>query len=77
MKDTPLVARHAAIGALNCYSRRPAAFSADDERVGSRVAAAPAVAVANAQAYWCARHLSERLGLAMQSRATIEQPRAS
>jgi hypothetical protein len=67
----PLVARHAAIGALNCYSRRPAAFSADDERVGPRLAAF--VAVAKAQAYWDARDLSERLGPAMQSRATIEQ----
>ena len=29
--------------------------------------------MANAQAYWDARHVSDRLILAMQSRATIEQ----
>ncbi len=69
----PLVARHAAIGSLNCYSRRPAAFSAEQEHLASGFAAAAAIAVANGQAYWDARHLSERLSLAMQSRATIEQ----
>jgi GAF domain-containing protein len=69
----PLVVRHVAIGALNWYSRRPAAFSADDERIGSRFAAAAAVAVINTQGYWDARNLSERLGRALQSRATIDQ----
>jgi GAF domain-containing protein len=73
----PLVARHAAIGALNWYSRRAAAFSVDDERIGSGFAAAAAIAVANAHAPWDARHLSERLGLAMQSRATIEQAKGT
>jgi GAF domain-containing protein len=71
--SVPLVVRHGAIGALSWYSRRPGAFSADDQRIGSRFAAVAAVAVANAQAYWDVRHLSERLGRALQSRATIEQ----
>jgi GAF domain-containing protein len=69
----PLVVRHGAIGALNWYSRRPGAFSADDQHIGSGFAAAAAVAVANSQAYWDYHHLSERLGRALQSRATIEQ----
>jgi ANTAR domain/GAF domain len=65
----PLVARHTAVGALNCYSRRPAAFSDDDERIGSGFAAAATVALVS----WDAGHLSEHLGVAMQSWATIEQ----
>jgi ANTAR domain/GAF domain len=69
----PLVARGAAIGAINCYSRDAAAFSAGDERIGSELAAAAAVTVANAQAYWAASDRSERMGRAMQSRASIEQ----
>jgi transcriptional regulator with GAF, ATPase, and Fis domain len=69
----PLVVGDATIGAINCYSRRPIAFSADDERIGSAFATPAAVAVTNAQAYWDARHRNERLSLAFQSRATIEQ----
>jgi hypothetical protein len=69
----PLVARDAAIGTINCYSRRTGAFSADAERIGAEFAAGAAVAVANAHAYREAIDLSERMGRAMQSRATIEQ----
>jgi hypothetical protein len=65
----PLVVHHRGIGALNCYSRTPAAFSANDERTASACAATAAIALA----YWDARHRGERLGLAVQSRATIEQ----
>jgi hypothetical protein len=57
---------------LNCYSVTAAGFSADDERTGSAFAAAAAIALA----YWDARHLGERLGLAPQSPATIEQAKA-
>jgi hypothetical protein len=64
----PLVAHHQGIGALNCYSRRAAAFSADDERVAAPFALATAMVLA----YWDARHTGERLGLALQSPATIE-----
>jgi hypothetical protein len=56
---------------LNCYSRA-GAFSADDERTASAFAAAAAIALA----YWDARHQGERLGLALQSPATIEQAKA-
>lgn len=67
----PLVVHHQGIGALNCYSRT-AAFSADDERTGSAFATAAAIALA----YWDARHQGERLGLALQPPATIEQAKA-
>jgi GAF domain-containing protein len=69
----PLVDHDTGRGALNCYSRTAGAFSPEDERNGSKFAAAASVALANSEAYWDARHLSERLDLAMQSRATIEQ----
>jgi GAF domain-containing protein len=69
----PLIVHGEGIGALNCYSRTGGAFSPEDEVVGSEFAAAAAIALANAQAYWDARHLSERIGYAMQSQATIEQ----
>jgi hypothetical protein len=65
----PLVAHHQVIGALNCYSRTAAAFSADDERVAATFALAAAMALA----YWDARHTGERLGLAAASPITIEQ----
>jgi GAF domain-containing protein len=71
--SVPLIAHGEGIGALNCYSRSGGAFSNDDEFIGSEFAAAAAIALANAQAYWDARHLSERIGFAMQSEATIEQ----
>jgi transcriptional regulator with GAF, ATPase, and Fis domain len=65
----PLVVHHRGVGALNCYSRTAAAFSASDERTAAACAATAAIALA----YWDARHRGERLGLAVQSRATIEQ----
>jgi transcriptional regulator with GAF, ATPase, and Fis domain len=67
--SVPLVVHHQGIGALNCYSRIPAAFSANDERTASACATTSAIALA----YWDARRQGERLGLAVQSTATIEQ----
>jgi GAF domain len=67
--SSPLVAHHEGVGALNCYSRTATAFSADDEGVAAPFALAAAMALA----YWDARHTSERLGLALQSPAAIEQ----
>jgi hypothetical protein len=68
----PLVAHHEGIGALNCYSRTATAFSADDELV-----AAPfELAAAMTRAYLDARRAGERLGLALQSPATIERAKA-
>lgn len=69
----PMVARHQALGALNLYSRSPAAF---DEGSAARLepfADAAAIVLANAQVYWDARTLSDNLRQAMQSRATIDQ----
>jgi len=68
----PIIARDETFGALNLYSRRPAAFddeSADRLRGFVRQAA---IVLANAQVYWDARNLSENLNQAMRSRATID-----
>jgi transcriptional regulator with GAF, ATPase, and Fis domain len=65
----PLVVHQQSIGALNCYSRIAAGFSADDECIGSTIAAAAAIALA----YWDARHHVKGLGLAVPSRPTTEQ----
>jgi GAF domain-containing protein len=69
----PLVIRHLGVGAVNCYSLVETAFTRDDERRGCEFAGPVAIALANAQAYWDARNVCERLELAMKSRATIEQ----
>jgi GAF domain-containing protein len=69
----PLVAGDEGVGALNLYARVPAGFSYDDEVVGLDLAAAAAIVLANASAYWQAARLSEQLSEAMRSRAVIEQ----
>lgn len=69
----PLHVGERPIGALNLYADTDDAFSDDDVSVGSRFAAQAAAVLANAQAYWDARMLSENLAEAMKSRATIEQ----
>jgi GAF domain-containing protein len=69
----PLVAGERGIGALNLYANQPRSFSADDEQIGTELAAAAAVVLANASAYWSAYALSQNLSEAMKSRAVIEQ----
>ena len=69
----PLVAAKAPVGALNLYSRELNGFSTDDEAVGSDLAAAAAIVLANANAYSAASQLSSQLTEAMKSRAVIEQ----
>ncbi len=69
----PLVAGTHGVGALNLYARTPKAFSPDDEAAGTDLAAAAAIVLANASAYWEASQLSEQLSEAMKSRAVIEQ----
>lgn len=69
----PLVADKQSAGALNLYSYTERAFDTRAREVGELFASQAAIVLANAQAYWDARTLSERLGEAMQSRATIEQ----
>src|SRR3954452_5024689 len=69
----PLVTHDGPIGALNMYAESENAFSDVDREVGQLFAAQAAFLLANAQAYWDARTLSENLEQAMVSRATIEQ----
>jgi GAF domain-containing protein len=69
----PLVAGEQGVGALNLYSRQKDGFSDADEQIGTELAAAAAIVLANASAYWEASQLSEQLGQAMRSRAVIEQ----
>jgi GAF domain-containing protein len=69
----PLVIHHGPIGALNMYARVEDAFSEEDQRVGELFATQAAFVLANAEAYWDARTLSESLDEAMKSRAVIEQ----
>ena len=69
----PLSARHEGLGALNFYSRSPAAFSDHDVEVALQFATHAAIVLANSQAYWDAHQLSQDMAEAMKSRATIEQ----
>lgn len=61
------------MGALNLYSTLEDGFSDADRQNSEAFAVQSAVVLANAQAYWDARTLSEHLTEAMRSRATIEQ----
>ncbi|MDQ3641161.1 MAG: GAF and ANTAR domain-containing protein [Actinomycetota bacterium] len=69
----PLVAGDISVGAMNLYARTLKGFSDEDEALGCDLAAAAAIVLANATAYWDSRHLAEQLTEAMQSRAVIEQ----
>ena len=69
----PLMAGEERLGALNLYARVAAGFTSDDEALGTELAAAAAIVLANASAFWAAAQLSEQLNQAMRSRAVIEQ----
>jgi GAF domain-containing protein len=69
----PLMAGDRGVGALNLYARKPKGFTDADETLGMDLAAAAAIVLANASAYWEASELSEQLAQAMRSRAVIEQ----
>jgi GAF domain-containing protein len=69
----PLIVHDQPLGALNLYAEVEDAFGEEDQRVAELFAAQAAFVLANAQAYWDARTLSENLEQAMASRATIEQ----
>ncbi len=72
--STPLPYQGHTIGALNIYSTRPGAFTADGAAEAAReVAEAVAVAVANADAHARLGEHARNMELAMQSRAVIEQ----
>jgi GAF domain-containing protein len=69
----PLGARGNGIGALNLYSKRPAAFSKDDEQLGVLFASQASVALANSQLYESAYRMTQQLQEALTSRATIDE----
>jgi GAF domain-containing protein len=69
----PLAVRGNGIGALNLYSKQPAAFSDEDEQVGSLFADQASVALTNAQLYDSAYRLTQQLQEALTSRAVIDQ----
>jgi GAF domain-containing protein len=69
----PMPTERGPIGALNMYSRRKGGFTEDDETTAQQFAVHAAVVLVNADAYWDARDLSERLDQAMQTRSVIEQ----
>jgi GAF domain-containing protein len=69
----PLGVRGNGIGALNLYSKQPAAFSEDDEQLGMMFAQQASVALANAQLYDSAYRMTQQLQEALTSRAVIDQ----
>jgi GAF domain-containing protein len=70
----PLPYQGSSIGALNNYSRKPSAFASPGSlSAGLEVAEVVAVAVANADAHAQLGEQARNMGLAMQSRAVIEQ----
>jgi GAF domain-containing protein len=68
----PLQVEDAPIGALNLYSRSVGNFE-DTEQVAVVFVAHAASILANAQAYWAGRALTEQLEEALLSRPVIEQ----
>jgi GAF domain-containing protein len=72
--SVPLPYQGSSIGALNNYSSETSAFATPESlRAGLEVAEALAIAVANADAHWQLGEQARNMGLAMQSRAVIEQ----
>lgn len=69
----PLLVRGEALGALNLYARRAAAFSAADHDTGAMFATQAAVVVANSQTYGASVRLAAHLREALDSRAVIDQ----
>jgi GAF domain-containing protein len=68
----PLSTREQIVGALNLYSYQVETFN-DNEQVVAVFVAQAAATLANAQAYWAVRTLSDQLQDALVSRAVIEQ----
>jgi hypothetical protein len=69
----PLVAGRQGIVALNLYSRCAHGFTAADPAIGTELAAAASLVLANATSNWEALTLSEHLSAAKRSRAVMEQ----
>jgi GAF domain-containing protein len=71
--SVPLPIQTDVIGALNCYSRTSAAFSAEAIEVAEELADHVAVAVGNAVAYTDAATLLGQMRSALTSRSVIDQ----
>src|SRR6185295_13474108 len=71
--SVPLPIQTDVIGALNCYARKPAAFSTETIEVAEELAGHVAVAVGNAVAYTEAATLVDQMRKAMDSRSVIDQ----
>jgi len=69
----PMMLTGGPIGAMNLYARTEQAFGTADVNTGQQFAMQAAFVLANAQAYWDSRVLSENLEAAMESRSVIEQ----
>jgi GAF domain-containing protein len=69
----PMVVDGTSVGAMNLYATRQRAFGGHDVEVSRLFAVQAAVVLANAQAYWDARLLSEQLGEALENRGEIDQ----
>ena len=72
--SVPLPYQGSIIGALNIYSTQPEAFATPAAlEAGLETAEVVAIAVANADAHWQVSEQARNMGLAMESRAVIEQ----
>jgi GAF domain-containing protein len=71
--SVPLPIQVDVIGALNCYSRVPSAFSPAAVEIAEELAGHVAVAVGNAVAYTDSTTLVEQMRKAMDSRSVIDQ----
>jgi GAF domain-containing protein len=71
--SVPLPIQTDLIGALNCYSRVPAAYPKEAIEIAEELAAHVAVAVGNAVAYTDASTLVEQMRTALASRSVIDQ----
>ena len=71
--SVPIGARGEKLGSLNLYARRPSAFGDDSVTLLTTFANNASIVLVNARAFLDARELSENLGEAMRSRATIDQ----
>jgi GAF domain-containing protein len=69
----PLIGQDGAIGALNLYASMEDAYGDEEQRLATVFASQASFVLANAQAYWDARSLSDTLSQALESRAAIEQ----
>jgi GAF domain-containing protein len=71
--SVPLPIQTDVIGALNCYSREPSAFSTSAIEIAEELAGHVAVAVNNVVASLWATTLVEQMRKAMESRSVIDQ----